>query len=124
MPAKMAVGGPPASGRATRSEPDDLDRGRADGRDRQSFGAMLRAGWPRLARRPGRLFRKYAVLMVAVVGGALLVSGGLQVFFSYEKAKSSQLAIQHEKAITAATTIGHFIKQLQDQIGWTIQLAP
>jgi len=49
--------------------------------------------------------------------------GGLQIYFSYEESKRSQLAIQQEKAIAAAWAIGEFVRQLRSQIAWTMQLA-
>ena len=35
----------------------------------------------------GRLFRKYVVLFVALVSGALFASGALEIYFSYQENK-------------------------------------
>ena len=42
------------------------------------------AALPRRTRQ-GRLFRKYLLLILSLVSGALLVSGGISVYFSYQE---------------------------------------
>ena len=64
----------------------------------------------------GRLFRKYVVLFVALVSGALLGSGLIDVYFWYHEQKRAQVAIQREKALAAASKIEQFIKEIE-QIG-------
>ena len=49
-----------------------------------------------------RLFRKYALLFVALVGGALLVNSGFDFWFSYQENKAALIRIQQEKANGAA----------------------
>ena len=76
------------------------------------------------ARRPrGRLFRKYVVLFVILVSGALLASGLIEIYFSYQENKAALAAIQREKALGAASRIEQFIKEVERQIGWTAQSA-
>ena len=71
-------------------------------------------------RRPsGRLFRKYILLFVLLVGGALLASGTLQLWFSYEENKAALARVQREKALSAADRIEGFIDEITRQIGWT-----
>ena len=70
----------------------------------------------------GRLFRKYVALFVAVVCLALLANGLLEVWFSYQEHKASLVRIQREQAQAAAAKIEQFIKEIQNQIGWTTQL--
>jgi signal transduction histidine kinase len=70
-------------------------------------------------RRGGKLFRKYVVLFVALVGGALLVHGALELWFSYQENKAALAQIQHEKALAAAARIEQFIDEITRQIGWT-----
>jgi signal transduction histidine kinase len=70
----------------------------------------------------GRLFRKYVALFVAVVCVALLANGLLEVWFSYQEHKASLVRIQREQAQAAAAKIEQFIKEIQNQIGWTTQL--
>jgi signal transduction histidine kinase len=69
----------------------------------------------------GRLFRKYVVIIVALVSGALLTSGAIEIYFSYEENKAALVALQREKAIGAAAKIEAFIKEIEHQIGWTTQ---
>jgi signal transduction histidine kinase len=69
----------------------------------------------------GSLFRKYAVLFVVLVSGALFTSGALEIYFSYQENKEALVALQHEKALGAAASIEHFVKEVERQIGWTTQ---
>jgi signal transduction histidine kinase len=69
----------------------------------------------------GRLFRKYVVIIVVLVSGALLTSGAIEIYFSYQENKTALIEIQREKAIGAASKIEAFIKEIEHQIGWTTQ---
>src|SRR6202041_681246 len=69
-----------------------------------------------------RLFTKYVTLFVAVVAIALLSSGIFEVFFYYREHKAALIRIQHEQAEAAAAKIGQFIKEIENQLGWTTQL--
>jgi len=71
----------------------------------------------------GRLFRKYAVLFAALVGAALLASGGIELYFSYYENRNAIAAVQREKALSAAEVIEQFVKEIENQIGWTTQAA-
>jgi signal transduction histidine kinase len=71
-------------------------------------------------RRP--LFRKYVALFVAVVSVALLINGGLEIWFSYQEHKGALIRIQREQADAAAAKIGQFVKEIESQLGWTTQL--
>ena len=71
----------------------------------------------------GRLFRRYVVLLVALVAGVLIVSGGLSLYFTYQREKTALAQIQQEKAVAAAAVIGQFIEEIKTQIGWTTQLS-
>ena len=71
----------------------------------------------------GQLFRKYVALFVAVVSVALLGNGLFQSWFSYQEYKASLIRIQREQATTAASTIGQFIREIENQVGWTTQQA-
>jgi len=67
------------------------------------------------------LFLKYVVVLVALVSGALLASGGIELWFSYHEARASLLALQNEKAIGAAARIETFVREIERQMGWTTQ---
>lgn len=70
----------------------------------------------------GRLFAKYAVLFVAIVSVALILSGAFEVWFSYREHNASLIRIQQEQATAAAAKIERFIAEIQNQLGWTTQL--
>ena len=61
--------------------------------------------------RRGRLFWKYVIVIVVLVGGALLASGLVEIYFSYQENKAALVALQREKALGAASRIEVFIKR-------------
>ena len=65
--------------------------------------------------RQGRLFRKYLLLILTLVSGALLASGAISVYFSYQEHKSALGNLQQEKAIAAASRIEQYIRQIGDE---------
>ncbi|HEV8437639.1 MAG TPA: GAF domain-containing protein [Methylomirabilota bacterium] len=67
----------------------------------------------------GRLFRKYVVFFVVLVSGALIASGALEIYFSYQENKAALVQLQREKALAAAARIEQFVKEIERQIGWT-----
>jgi len=77
---------------------------------------------PKPSRLRGRLFVKYVTLIVAVVSIALLTNGLFEIWFSYQEHKASLVRIQHEQAQSAAAKISQFIKEIENQVGWTTQL--
>ncbi|HEY1436303.1 MAG TPA: GAF domain-containing protein [Casimicrobiaceae bacterium] len=66
----------------------------------------------------GRLFRKYVLWTMALVCGALLASGAISVYFSYQENKSALSLVQHEKAVAAAARIEQFIRQIEQQLSF------
>ena len=66
-----------------------------------------------------RLFPKYALLIVMAVGGMLVVSGGIGVYFSWRENQAHLVALQREKAQSAATRIEQYIGDIEHQLGWT-----
>ena len=78
-----------------------------------------RKGWSAFR---GQLFIKYVVLFVAVVSVALVSSGAFEIWFSYTEYKASLVRIQREQAESAAAKITQFIKEIENQVGWTTQL--
>ena len=67
----------------------------------------------------GRLFRKYAALFVALVGGALIVNSTVEAIYSYREHRDALVAVQREKARGAASVIEQFVKEIEGQLGWT-----
>jgi two-component system, NtrC family, sensor kinase len=78
-----------------------------------------KTGWREIS---GPLFRKYVGLFLAVVCVALLSNGLFEIYFSYREHTDALIRIQREQAEGAAEKIGHFIKEIENQMGWTTQL--
>ncbi len=66
----------------------------------------------------GRLFRKYFLLILGLVCGVLLASGGISVYFAYQENKAALASLQHEKAVAAASRIEQFVRQIEQQLGF------
>ena len=66
----------------------------------------------------GRLFRKYLLLILVLVGGAVLASGTISVYFSYQENKAAIGALQQEKALAAATRIQQYVERIQQQLAY------
>ena len=66
----------------------------------------------------GRLFRKYFLLILGLVCGALLISGAIGLYFSYQENKVALSSVQREKAIGAAVRIEQFIRQIEQQLAF------
>jgi signal transduction histidine kinase len=75
------------------------------------------ASLPRRSRQ-GRLFRKYLLLILTLVSGALLTSGAISIYFSYQEQKSALGNLQQEKAIAAASRIEQYIRQIEQQLAY------
>ena len=69
----------------------------------------------------GRLFRKYVVFLLLLVGGVLVLSSLVQLYFSYRETKSALARIEREKAVAAAAKIEQFIKEIERQVRGTVQ---
>ncbi|HTL76418.1 MAG TPA: GAF domain-containing protein [Casimicrobiaceae bacterium] len=66
----------------------------------------------------GRLFRKYLLLILTLVTIALLASGAISIYFTYQEAKSSLAGLQHEKALGAASRIQEYVHQIERQVAY------
>ena len=66
----------------------------------------------------GRLFRKYLLLILAPVTVILLASGWISFDFSSTEIKSGIAALQHEKAVAAASRIEQYIRQISQQLAY------
>jgi len=76
------------------------------------------AGTPARSPARGRLFRKYLLLILSLVSGALLASGALSLYFSYQENKSALAALQQEKAVAAAARIEQYVHQIEQQLAF------
>jgi signal transduction histidine kinase/HAMP domain-containing protein len=71
----------------------------------------------------GGLFAKYSMPLVVLVSGALVISGLVQIYFSYQENKSALAHIQRETAIAAAIRIEQFVRTLEHDLSWIAQTA-
>jgi two-component system NtrC family sensor kinase len=81
--------------------------------------ALERMAWPQVR---GRLFLKYISLFLAVVSIALLTSGALEIWFSYDEHSTALIRIQRQQAEAAAAKISQYVSEIESQLGWTTQL--
>ncbi len=84
-----------------------------------SSGGALR---DRLAVRP-TLFWKYVVLFTLVTSAALVIDGLVDIWFTFRDHRSALFRIQKEQAISAASKITEFIREIEAQLGWTTHLS-
>ena len=66
----------------------------------------------------GRLFRKYLLLIISLVSVALLASGGIGLYFSYQENRAALASLQHEKAIGASSRIEQYVRQISQQLAY------
>jgi signal transduction histidine kinase/HAMP domain-containing protein len=96
----------------------------------REMACSARQHWPSLfARRArsqqtGGLFRKYAAILVALVGGSLLINALIEMYYSYDESRQALSAVQREKAAGAATVIEQFVKEIEGQVGWATGFLP
>ena len=57
----------------------------------------------------GRLFRKYLLFILSLVSLALLLSGAITIYFSYQEHRSAISEMQQEKAVAAASRIEQYL---------------
>lgn len=67
-------------------------------------------------RHRGRLVRQYFVVFIALLGGGLIVSGLIELYFRYLENREQIAAIQSEVASSAASTIAQFILGLEQEL--------
>jgi len=66
----------------------------------------------------GRLFRKYLTLILSLVTTVLLVSSGVNLYFSYQENKAALASLQYEKAVAAASRIEQYVRQISQQLAY------
>ena len=71
----------------------------------------------------GRLFRKYVLVLLVLVGGVLLVSSLIELYFSYQETKAALVRLEREKAVAAAARIEQFVKDIERHLRWTTHAA-
>jgi signal transduction histidine kinase/DNA-binding response OmpR family regulator len=73
--------------------------------------------------RTGKLFRKYVVVLVVLVGGLLVGSGLVELYFSYQEAQRGLVRLEREKALAAAERIERFVMEIERQLRATTHAA-
>jgi signal transduction histidine kinase len=66
-----------------------------------------------------RLFPKYALLIITLVGGMLVASGAIGIYFSWGETEDHLVALQIEKAESAATRIEQYVRDIEHEMSWT-----
>lgn len=69
------------------------------------------------------LFWKYVVLFTLVTSAALVVDGLVDVWFTFRDHRATLVRIQREQAVSAASRITQFIREIEAQLGWTTHLS-
>jgi signal transduction histidine kinase/CheY-like chemotaxis protein len=64
----------------------------------------------------GKLFRKYLVVFLLLVGGLLTVSSAVDLYFSYQENQRALVKVEREKALAAAETIQRFIQEIEHHV--------
>src|SRR5437762_9395775 len=70
-------------------------------------------------RRRVGLFLKYFAFIGLLVSVGLVASGAIGLYFSYQETRSSLVSLQREKALTASVRIEQFLRDIENQLGWT-----
>src|SRR3954452_668670 len=66
-----------------------------------------------------RLFPKYALLIITLVGSMLVASGAIGLYTGWRETKDHLVALQEEKARNAANRIEQYILAIQHELSWT-----
>ena len=68
------------------------------------------------------LFRKYGILLAALVVSSLVASGAVSMWFAYQESREAQSQLLKQEAESAAGRIQQFVAEIATEIGWTTQL--
>ena len=73
--------------------------------------------------RGGRLFRKYVVVLLVLVGGVLMASSLVELYFSYRETQRAIFRVERAKAVAAAGRIEEFLRDVELQVRETTRTA-
>jgi signal transduction histidine kinase/DNA-binding response OmpR family regulator/HAMP domain-containing protein len=71
----------------------------------------------------GRLFRKYVVVLLVLVGGVLMASSLLELYFAYRETQRGIVRVERAKAVAAAGRIEQFLREVELQVLETTRTA-
>jgi signal transduction histidine kinase len=78
---------------------------------------IQRFSFPRLVgRRRGRLVRDYFLISVLLIGGGLIASGLVEIYFRYLESREQLGAVQKEVATGAAVKIERFVQEIHNTL--------
>jgi signal transduction histidine kinase len=69
------------------------------------------------------LLRKYVRVLLALVGGTLMLSGLAELYFSYRQAQRAIVDVEQAHATAAASRIEQFLNEVQEQVRDTTRTA-
>ena len=69
------------------------------------------------------LLRKYVRVLLALVGGTLMLSGLAELYFSYRQAQQAIVDVEQAHATAAASRIEQFLSEVQEQVRDTTRTA-
>jgi signal transduction histidine kinase/CheY-like chemotaxis protein len=92
--------------------------------DRTASGGVRLRDWLR-DRLAGRqtLFWKYVVLFTFVTGAALVIDGLVEIWFTFRDHRAALVRVQKEQAVSAASKITQFIREIEAQLGWMTHMS-
>src|SRR5262245_66260203 len=73
--------------------------------------------------RGGRLFRRYVVVFLVLVGGVLMASSLVELYFSYRETQRAIIRVERAKAVATAARIEEFLKEIEQQVRETTRTA-
>jgi signal transduction histidine kinase/HAMP domain-containing protein len=68
------------------------------------------------SRRRGRLVRDYFLISVLLIGGGLITSGLIEIYFRYQESQEQLALLQKEIAAGAAFKIEHFVQEIHNTL--------
>jgi signal transduction histidine kinase len=71
----------------------------------------------------GRLFRKYVIVLLILVGGVLMASSLVELYFSYRETQRAIVRVARANAAAAASRIEQFLREVEDQVRETTRTA-
>jgi signal transduction histidine kinase len=64
----------------------------------------------------GRVFYKYAAVLILLVGGVLFASSVVNLYFSYQQTKAALVRLERQQALAAASRVEQFVQGIEQQV--------